>query len=298
VPFFVRSNEVIVEVVDPTAPQVTREELPPVDRAPATAETIVNEAPAKPQAAAPATQEAATAPAPSTSSVVAGGAIGKSSYEPQRGGTASDSRAGAATRSVGPTGQSLVQSQHAEVSSGAGIGGSDVGTARGSTTGGAVTGATTRQYEHAGQTSGLAIGGTTSGAERGGGTTASARGEAMIQHATGDVTGSRAIGDVKVTAQRPQLAIEKHVDRTRVMNGYTLTFRLTVRNIGPLPVRAAEVRDALPDTLVVTSTSGASRIQDKSDPQSVQFRVREPFPPNAEQIITITTQVRSSGATQ
>src|SRR4051812_30194063 len=85
---FVRINEVIVESVHPTARQVSPvargEPSTPIERAPATEEGVVAvEAPANPQAGAPAPHELETPP--STTPVVADRAIGKSSSEPKRG---------------------------------------------------------------------------------------------------------------------------------------------------------------------------------------------------------------------
>jgi hypothetical protein len=79
------------------------------------------------------------------------------------------------------------------------------------------------------------------------------------------------------------------------MSGYVITYTLTIRNTGPLPVRSAIVRDELPDGLALMDTDGGKRINDREHPDTLNFRLSEPLPPKAEQIITITTRLRGGG---
>jgi uncharacterized repeat protein (TIGR01451 family) len=282
VTFLAKSNEAIVEVVDPNAPAVSRREV-----AAPSSEPIV-QAPAPPPAAAPPPPEP---PQPAPASVGAD-AVGKDGFESKRGGGASESHVGAATQSAAAPGKSSTESQAAKSSSNAGIGATESGAQRGAISTGGGIGATTRQFARADESSSLGIGSTSSAAQRGEAASGSARGDTRIRHVTGEVTGSRAVGHVKVTALRPELTVEKHVDRRRVMSGYELTFTLTIRNTGPLAVQAAIVRDELPDDLALMDTEGAKRIKDGDHPRALSFRLSEPLPPKSEQIVTITTRVR------
>jgi uncharacterized repeat protein (TIGR01451 family) len=151
------------------------------------------------------------------------------------------------------------------------------------------------QSQASGSGSQAQIGAAAAIAERGSASAKTARGEARSGYVTGEVTGSRAIGEVRVTALRPELTIRKHVDRTRALPGDVITFSLTLRNDGPLPLRMTAIHDRLDDQLTLMRSEGATRYADQRDPHLLRFTLSDVLQPKAERIISITARVRGGG---
>ena len=277
VPFVAQSNEVTVEVVDPT-----HVPLPPPPPPPTTEITIPpTTGPAEPPTTAPTLAPPPTpVPPPTTSREIAGGnvstdrAIGTTPKAQAVGGGSSSS-----DRAIGST------------ASGNERGSRETESHVGSATRTAEAGTATVQAKSAERQSQAQIGGASIDAQRGGGVVESARGDLRRSSAAGQVAGTRKIGDVSISAIRPELTVRKHVDRARVLDGYVVTFALTIRNTGPLAVQVTEVRDRLSDDLLFKKASGARLVNDPRDPQLLRFRLDELLPTNAERVITITTRV-------
>jgi uncharacterized repeat protein (TIGR01451 family) len=135
------------------------------------------------------------------------------------------------------------------------------------------------------------VGGEATKAAGASGVSLATRGEADARSIGGAVGVTAAGAVAEVDAKRPELVVEKSVDKERALPGETITYRISVRNVGPLAINAVEVTDHLPPHLEYIRSAGARPIKGGKN-GTRRFALAGPLPPGAARVFTIVTRLK------